>query len=305
MNIKNVVGYHVEEINFGQFETVDDIVDHRPKMPLGELSMGTAGFAPVFPGVSSAPVISVGDFEFFRLAVEERKPDGSVVRNLMNEALEKAKQEGRELSKKDKRELKHQIIYDVTRKTLPKSRSTLAAFEKQKGGNGRLLVFASSFKKAEELIAVVRDVLMSVGGSISLAPCISAAVDIPATLTRWVADPSKLVGGLELGFAANFEGAGKEKTAITNTELPCQQSESAIRSGQRCVKLEVATSQIYAKIDAKGIVSGFKGKEDLEVLINEETSVEGFDELNIYSATLLIEANAVIEIYDILEGALK
>lgn len=304
MNIKSMIGYVVDDINLGEFSSVDDMADARPKQRLSELSMGTSGFGPVFPGVSGMPVIEVGSFEFFRISFEERKPDSSVIRNLLNAAIEKAKEEGRELNKKERRELKSNITDEVTRKTLPKLRSTLAAFEKSRSGYGRLFVFATSDKKAEEVITLVRDVLMSAGGSIRVIPAIGS-VDIQSVLTKWIADPKTLPSDVTLGLSAKFESPNRERTSIDNTELPCEQSQTAISNGQRCVKLEFSTEKLFASLNMKGLLSGIKPTETLAAQIDQETVNDDFDELNIYSATLLMEIDAAVELYDTLTGALK
>ena len=124
-------------------------------------------------------VQSTNGFMMLCLKKEERLLPASVVNEISQEKiLEKEQQQARKLSKKERTEIKDEILFDLLPKAFTFSRKIYAYIDPK---GGWLIVDAASAKNAEDLLSMLRKSLTSL-------PAVPLnTIDNPATImTEWL-----------------------------------------------------------------------------------------------------------------------
>lgn len=131
-------------------------------------------------GRSSEQLVhSSNGFLMFCAQKEEKVLPAAVINEMVQEKIQEAEdQHGRKLAKKERTTLKDEIIFDLLPKAFSFSRRTFAYIDTK---GGWLIVDASSAKKAEDLVSLLRKCL----GSLPVIP--PAANEKPtSTMTQWL-----------------------------------------------------------------------------------------------------------------------
>ena len=123
---------------------------------------------------------------------EEKILPASVIRDYLNERVERIETEqDRKVRKKEKDELKDEIIIDLLPKAFSRYQQTHAYIDPKLGF---LVVDASSAKRAEELCSYLRQTLGSL--PVSIPALLHAPTSI---MTRWLTEEQSMPAGFELG----------------------------------------------------------------------------------------------------------
>ena len=167
-----------------------------PCMGLDWFSEGFAAPAPFSPEL----VFPADHTQRIALRRQERVLPTAVIRDILDDKVGKIQQaEGRSVGRKEKQELKEQIIDDLLPRAFTKSSRTEAVIDTK---HGLLLVNSANAAKAELLLAKLRTAL---GGLTALLP---RTVESPRSLmTRWLLDGAAQ-GEFALEYDANLRGAG-------------------------------------------------------------------------------------------------
>ncbi len=128
----------------------------RPCGPHQEL---TFGWTPPLGKSSLQLVHATNGFMMLCLKKEERLLPATVVNEVVQEKiLEKEQQRNRKLSKKERTEIKDEIIFDLLPKAFTFSRKVYAYIDPK---DGWLIIDAASAKNAEDLLSILRKSLTS------------------------------------------------------------------------------------------------------------------------------------------------
>ena len=155
----------------------------------------------------------------------------SVVNELLAEKVEAIEtSENRPVKKKEKDELKENILIEMMKDAYTKT-TTLHAFIDMK--NGLLVVNAGSFNKAEELLALLRKSL----GTLPVVPAFSN-IDLEVLLTTWLTS-YKAPDGFAIGADAHLEDTcdSGQNVKLAWHDLKCNEVKAHLESGERVTLL--------------------------------------------------------------------
>ena len=148
--------------------------------PCASQELTTYGFMAPFGKGGDAPLVHVsGDFLLIAARKEERILPGSVVRDALKDKVDEIEaQQMRKVYKKERDQLKDEIVQTFLPRAFIRRSSTFAAIAPKLG---LILVDSASAKKAEDLLSTLREAI----GSLPVRP-LSVKMAPTATLTDWV-----------------------------------------------------------------------------------------------------------------------
>ncbi|MGR5347370.1 recombination-associated protein RdgC [Vibrio mediterranei] len=150
-----------------------------PFKPCGATDISKMGWVPPLGTETSDMLYSSGSDLVLTCAKEEKKVPSRVVKEALDERVALLEKErGAPLKKKEKDELKSEIILDLLPRCFPKRTHFQVIILPS---SGFLAVTAGSVKQAETIVSLLRKTM----GSCAVVPCLPE-MPIETTLTEWV-----------------------------------------------------------------------------------------------------------------------
>ncbi|MGD2118284.1 MAG: recombination-associated protein RdgC [Chromatiales bacterium] len=178
---------------------------------------------------------------------QERVLPSSVVRDILDEKIAEIEaSEARTVRRKEKMQLKDEIIVDLLPRAFTRSSNTFAYIDK---ANGWVVVDSVSAKKAEDLLSLMRQSL----GSFKVKPL--EVNEAPSSiLTHWL--QSSAPTGFELQDECELRDMSEEGGAIIRCrrqDLDGDEIDVHLKAGKRVVKLAVSWQERLACILADDV----------------------------------------------------
>jgi len=215
-------------------------------------------------------VHSTNGFMMLCLKKEERLLPASVVNEISQEKiLEKEQQQARKLSKKERTEIKDEILFDLLPKAFTFSRKIYAYIDPK---GGWLIVDAASAKNAEDLLSMLRKSLTSL-------PAVPLnTIDNPATImTEWLLNskaPDDILIEDECELRSPEEQGGIVRCKRHDLALP--EIKNHLDTGKEVIKLAVSWADRISFIVDENL--SIKRLRFLDLIQDQVTDIEANDE---------------------------
>ena len=236
MWFKNLAIYRLTEaFNLTPVELEEKLQSMRFK-PCASTEIFSYGWTAPLGRGSEQLVHDANGFIMLCATKEEKVLPTSVVNEMTAERIiEKEEQEARKLSKKERSEIKDQLIFELLPRAFSFSKKTFAYIDPK---GGWLIVDAASAKKAEELISFLRKNL----GSLPLVP-VSTKEKPVSVMTQWLIQndaPADVLIEDECELRSPEESGGIIR--CKNHDLAAPEIKNHLDTGKQVIKLAVSWS---------------------------------------------------------------
>lgn len=180
MWFRNLLVYRLTQDVPFDVDALETALAAKAARPCASQELTTYGFMAPFGKGGDAPLVhQSGDFLLLAARKEERILPGSVVRDALKDKVDEIEaQQMRKVYKKERDQLKDEIVMSFLPRAFIRRSSTFAAIAPKLG---LILVDTASAKKAEDLLSTLREAI----GSLPVRP-LNVKMAPTATLTDWV-----------------------------------------------------------------------------------------------------------------------
>lgn len=216
-------------------EALEVALGSKPARPCESQELSTYGFAaPLGKGPNAPLVHAVEGMLLISARKEERMLPGSVVRDALKEKVDEIEDtQMRKVFKKERDQLKDEIVQAFLPRAFTRKSSTFAAIDP---AAGLIYVDASSPKRAEDLLSTLRECL----GSLPIRP-VSVKIAPTATLTDWLKQQKAAEGFFvldECDLRDTHEDGGS--IAAKHQDLTSEEIQLHLSTGKQATKLSLA-----------------------------------------------------------------
>lgn len=250
MWFRNIQFYRFEQPFTMTGKALNDALEKHKARPCGQMELACEGWAMPL-GLEGQMLAHETDGRLMIcLRREDKVLPASLVRELLDaKAYEIEQQAGRPVGRKEKADLRDQLMQELLPRALVKASHTFAYIDPK---GGWLVVNAASSKKSEELIMLLRK---SLGTLNVVLPQTKASPE--AAMTQWLMDEASLPEGFVLEDECELRSVGEVISTV------------------RCKYVDVASSEVCAHVLAGKRVFkmgiGWQGK--LSFVLNDDTSI--------------------------------
>lgn len=250
MWFRNIQFYRFEQPFTMTGKQLHEALETRKSRGCGQMELACEGWTMPLGLEGSSLVHETDGRLMICLRREDKVLPASLVRELLDaKAFEIEQQAGRPVGRKERAELKDQLLNELLPRALVKASHTFAYIDPK---GGWLVVNAASSKKSEELIMLLRK---SLGTLNVVLPQTKASPE--AAMTQWLMDEAALPEGFVLEDECELRSVGE----VTSTV--------------RCRYVDVASSEVRAHVLAGKRVfkmgMGWQGK--VSFVLSDDTSI--------------------------------
>lgn len=252
MWFKNLLAYRLTQNLDLEPETLEDALSSKKARSCASQELSTYGFVAPFGKGEDAPLVHVGgEFMLICAQKEERILPGSVVRDAVKEKVDAIEaDQGRKVYKKERDQIKDEIIQAFLPRAFIRKSSTFAALDLNRG---LILVNSPSFKRAEDLLSTVREVI----GSLPIRP-LTVKISPVATMTEWV----------------NTQKAAEDFFVLDSCELRDTHEDGGI---VRCKRQDLTSDEVKNHLEIGKVVTqlSLAYQDKLSFTLNDQMTIKG------------------------------
>ncbi len=270
MWFRNLLVYRLSTAFQTTAEALEEALKEKLARPCASQELSTFGFIPPLGKGDEAPLVHAsGDYLLIAARKEQRILPSSVVREALKEKVEQIEEEQqRKVYKKERDQLKDEIILDLLPRAFVKKSSIFAAIDLKAG---LIFVDSSSHKKAEDLLSTIREVL----GSLPVRP-LNVKIAPSATMTDWV-KAQQAQGEFYILDRAVLVDTHEEggKIAATRQDLSSDEIQNHLTAGKLVTQLSLSWSDKLAfTIDDQLVIKSLR----FEDLLQDQAAQDGGDD---------------------------
>lgn len=184
--------------------------------PCGSQAQSSEGFVAPLKQDGRMVVASAGFLYCMHQEIARLLPGAVVAEELGERVMALQEKEGRPVGRKEKAELKEQIIFELLPRAFTRSRRTPVLIDVERG---RVLVDCASATRAEQVVSALRRAL----GSLPVKrPELPHAADL---FSRWLKAPDTLPAAFTLGNRCELKDAKGGKSSVRFSEVELDQQE--------------------------------------------------------------------------------
>lgn len=270
MWFRNLLVYRLTQDLQLDAEKLEAALASKPARPCASQELFTYGFvAPLGKGADAPLLHASQNFLLIAARKEERILPGSVVREALQEKIDEIEeQQMRKVYKKERDQLKDEIVQTLLPRAFIRRQRTLAAIAPEQG---LILVDASSPKRAEDLLSTLREAL----GSLPVRP-LSVKLAPTATFTDWMKN-QQASNGLVLLDECELRDTHEDGGIVRckRQDLGSDEVQNHLAAGKLVTKLSLAwADKLSLLIDDKLALKRLR----FEDLLQEQAEQDGGDD---------------------------
>ena len=276
MWFKNLLVYRLtQEVPFDP-EALEAALASKPARPCASQELATYGFVAPFGKGEDAPLLHLSqDFLLIAARKEERILPSSVVRDAVQEKIEEIETEQmRKVYKKEREQIKDEIIQAFLPRAFIRRSSTFAAIAPKQG---LILVNSASAKRAEDLLSTLREVM----GSLPVRP-LSVKIAPTATMTDWVKTQQPAADFYVLD-ECELRDTGEDGGIVRckRQDLASEEIQLHLNTGKQVTQLALAwQDKLSFLLDDKMVIKRLKFEELLQDQAEEDGGEEALSQLD-------------------------
>ena len=190
---------------------LEDKLAEMPCRPCGPQELRTEGFGEPLKGFNRL-VYSAEGLLLITWQEQARLLPGGVVNEMVAEKVDELEAvENRKLARREKNEIKEQIIFEALPRAFTRTRRINVVIDTK---DGRVLVDSSSAKQAETVTELLRKAL----GSLPISRP-QTKIAMPTLMTEWLQDPKKTPAGFGIGDRCELRDGNSDGPVVRGTGL--------------------------------------------------------------------------------------
>ncbi|WP_426152855.1 recombination-associated protein RdgC [Pseudomonas sp. DC3000-4b1] len=299
MWFKNLLVYRLtQEVPF-EPEALEAALASKPARPCASQELATYGFVAPFGKGEDAPLLHLSqDFLLIAARKEERILPSSVVRDAVQEKIEEIETEQmRKVYKKEREQIKDEIIQAFLPRAFIRRSSTFAAIAPKQG---LILVNSASAKRAEDLLSTLREVM----GSLPVRP-LSVKIAPTATMTDWVKTQQPAADFYVLD-ECELRDTGEDGGIVRckRQDLASEEIQLHLNTGKQVTQLALAwQDKLSFLLDDKMVIKRLKFEELLQDQAEEDGGEEALSQLDAsFTLMMLTFADFLPALFEALGG---
>ncbi|SFR78575.1 recombination associated protein RdgC [Marinobacter daqiaonensis] len=235
-------------------------------------------------------VHSAGGYHLVALRKEEKVLPGPVIKEMVEEKAEAIEAEqGRKVRKKEKDELKEEVMLEMLPRAFSRNRRSFAYLAPQ---DGVLVVDAGSAKQAEDLASALRQSL----GSLPVRP--PALEQAPSfTFTGWLDESIDLPGAIELGMECELKDPSEDGGVVRckGMDLRAEEIQNHLEAGMQVTKLALTWDEnVSFVLDEEFGIRRLKFGETLQEKLEEVDSDDAAAKFDAAFSLMTLELSRLI-----------
>jgi len=250
-----------------------------PFRACGKHEQSSAGWTSPIGKQSSQLVHACNGFMMICLKKEEKILPASVINEIVSEKSEQIEQQNRKLTRKERTELKDEVIFTLLPQAFSFSRRIYAYIDPK---GGWLVVDSASSNKAEDLLSLLRKCL----GSLPVIP--PATQESPSqVMTHWL-DTNQAPADISIENECELRSSEEEGGIIRCKRQDLSQPEikNHLKSGKKVIKLAINWADRIRFIIDENLA--IKRLRFLDLIQDQIADIETHDELEQFDADFSI-----------------